>query len=181
MDAMCSQGSILYSATVDRSMWADARQLINGVGLYVPLKRFYERRDIKGLILELQQRRLALRKERELAALPRLLQKRAARMAAEKAALNSDKAAQDADDLASQALQLGTAEAQVKAANARKTAAEALATALEKRDLFVKILTRNESQEKDWWFLRKTPLPVLLWTTTHRQLRLQSILMPLAQ
>ena len=148
MDAMCSQGSILYSATVDRSMWADARQLINGVGLYVPLKRFYERRDIKGLILELQQRRLALRKERELAALPRLLQKRAARMAAEKAALNSDKAAQDADDLASQALQLGTAEAQVKAANARKTAAEALATALEKRDLFVKILTRKRKPRK---------------------------------
>ena len=108
MDAMCSEGSILHCATVQRTMWAEAREKIQSVGLYGPLKRFYRGAlggsyNLRFLMLQLRARRKRLREERELADRERLQEKKDAQRAAAEAATLASDAEREADALLSAA------------------------------------------------------------------------------
>jgi len=138
MDAMCSDGSIQNCATVKRTMWAHAREKIHGVGLYAPIKRFYRARSgsFRDQILLLRARRRLLRKERELAAGPRLRQREEAAHAAKEAAIRAKEAGLEADRLASEARQPGKTGGEQSllrqaAMDARRRAAEARLAARE--------------------------------------------------
>ena len=146
MDAMCSENSVLHSATVSRTVWADARDSIHKVGLFVPLKMFYERKDLQGLIEQLRKRRLNLRKTDEMAAQPRLLAKVAARLAAEKAGLDACQAAAKLDQMLSAAKQKGTEDARIKAEEAKREADAAQAAATQSMNYFKAVSQRKPSK-----------------------------------